>query len=154
MKPNILLVAFAAVAIASSLHAEPQATGLIASASVLGMASATDASVKTLADKPELTKAALQKLFSNTVWIAQTGATVVFLRDGTMSSTQGGMGAFYTLEAPDILKVYQKNNPPTDLKAKFRLFRVNVPAMTAQQDSKASTMGGDFSLASSMERGL
>lgn len=89
-------------------------------------------------------KADLRKFVEDTQWVAANGGTIVFRRGGTVQSEKIGgalLGKFYTLEAPDVLKVYNRD-PSQDRKAEFMFFRVNLATKTAEQDVAASTIGG------------
>ena len=101
-----------------------------------------------LATNPPVDKADLRKLFEETEWESFKGSssavTFLFGRGGNFTSS-GSFGKFYTLEAPDVLKLWGAD-PKKDRKAAFRLFRVNVAEKTAVQDLKASTVSGELSL--------
>lgn len=129
MKPNILLL-------------------------VAFVAAVMTASAQTPGPKSALTKNDLRKLLENTEWVSpnpkqggQEGRTFVFRKDGEMTDSQAGGGKYrhYTFEAPDVLKIY-RNDPKKNRKEDFMFFRVNVAAMTAQQDVVASTIGGEMFL--------
>jgi hypothetical protein len=105
-----------------------------------------------MAEDEGLSKTGLRKLFENTQWTTseKTGGDVrsfVFLKFGEVSDSFAGGGKFkfFTVEPPDILKVYRQD-PKKDRKAEFMLFRVDAAAKTATQDVKASTAGGSMSL--------
>ena len=104
MKPNLLLVSFTAALMGSSLSAEAQAP-----------AAATPSPTGTLGAKTGLTKTELRKLIENTEWTcgASDESQIFFLRGGQMH----GLGEhFYTVEAPDILRIYE-TDPTRDRKA-------------------------------------
>ncbi len=128
MKPNILIfVSFAAVVLYSASRAEAQAP-------VAPLPAATPEA------KPALKKTELRKLIENTEW-AGTGnedSRYYFHRDGKL---MGVWGKFYTVEAPNILKIYSEN-PDANRKAEFALFRIDMATMVAEFDRGASSHGG------------
>ena len=130
MNPNILLlVSFAAALVGSSLRAEAQAP-----------APATPPTAGALGAKTGLSKTELRKLIENTDWVCgkDDGGHYFFLRSGQMI---GSGKNFYTVEAPDILRIYQKD-PARDRNAEFLQFRVNVAAMVADFDAEGTPQLG------------
>jgi hypothetical protein len=105
-----------------------------------------------VAEEEGLSKTGLRKLFENTQWTT-TGKTggdqrsFVFLKYGEVSDSipGGGKFKFFTVEQPNILKLYH-HDPKKDRSADFMLFRVDVAGKTATQDVKASTAGGTMDL--------
>ena len=109
------------------------------------------ASAQAPAGKTPASKNDLRKLLEDTEWVTpkqgQTERTFVFRRGGEMIDSNAGGGKFrhYTVETPDILKIYHAD-PKKNRKAEFMFFRVNATTMTAQQDITASTIGGEMLL--------
>lgn len=105
------------------------------------------------AEDEGLSKTRLRKLFENTQWTTtgNTGGAAprsfVFLKLGEVSDSNPGGGKFkhFTVEQPDILKMYRQD-PKKDRNAEFMLFHVDVAAQTATQDIKSSTAGGSMTL--------
>ena len=105
-------------------------------------AAALSASAQTPAAKTALTKNDLRKLIENTEWVvtAKTkddSSHVIFDRNGIITSTIGPW-RFYTVEVPNILRVYG-HDPRKDRNEVFFQYRVNVAAMIAVFDAPAST---------------
>ena len=133
--------------LAKAIQAELQAVG--------GTAAAVAAGGKVIPPTPVSTSGSLavkndlKKLFENTRWDATNepnDAYLLFLRNGECKGTGFRIAGFkrYTLEAPDILRLYRPGKKGA--KETFKQLRVDVSAMTATQDQAAGTEPGDLAL--------
>ena len=148
MKPNRHLVTVLALGTFSALFSEPLGIPGLMSVDMSSLSGVIQPRAVTLADEKPLNKTELRKLLENTQWLTNEGPgkaprSLVFRKDGEITDSQpaGGKYRFFTVEVPDILKIYH-HDPKKDRKADFVLLRINVAAMTAQQDAKASTIEG------------
>jgi len=127
--------------LAKEIQAELQVVGGMAAVTA---ATATTGTSTTQTTSPTGDKTDLRKLIEETEWQSAKGHSFFFQRGGNFASS-GSWGSFYTLEAPDILKLWDRD-PKKDRKATFRLLHVNAAEKTAEMDIKASTAGGELSL--------
>ena len=136
MKINLLFLAcFAAALMGSSLSVKAQAPAAATPPTAGGLGT------KPGLNKTGLNKTELRKLIENTQWACgkDDNGQILFLRGGQMT----GIGRrFYTVEAPDILRIYEKD-PAKDRKAVFLQFRVHVAAMVAEFDVEGTTELGE-----------
>lgn len=145
---------FAELDLAREIQAELQLLGGAAAAQTVAGKPDTPAPAHSLAQKADL-----KKLIVNSSWLdwsfepkgqdkdMKPHGSIVFHADGrcTFSGWFAAVPHFYTVENPDILKLYNYD-PKKDRKATFQLLHVNLENKTALKDVKASTEGADLFL--------